>query len=294
MSNKVQFAFEMQGIVIPIANILCRKMVSKTTRGTVKYRSIAASIREIGIIEPPVVYPEDKKKGTYLLLDGHLRIDVLKEMGETEVFCLISTDDESYTYNKIATLVATIQEHFMIMKVIEHGVSEERIAKALNVDVAKIKQKMNLIHDICPEAVDLLKDKHIVPEALRVMKKVKAMRQIEMAELMISANNYSLPYANALFAATPSDQLAETVKAKEVAGIKPEDLARMEKEMEKLKDDYKLHEDAYGQSVLILVQAVGYVNKLLNNAKVVRYFSNNSPETLQEFQKIVEAVSLES
>lgn len=294
MSNKVHFAFEMKGVVVPIANILCRKIVKKALRGSVKYRSIAASIREIGIIEPPVVYPEDKKKGTYLLLDGHLRIDVLKEMGETEVFCLIATDDESYTFNRIGTFVATIQEHFMIMKVIEHGVSEERIAKTLNVDVAKIKQKINLINDICPEAVDLLKDKHVVPEALRIMKKVKAMRQIEMAELMISANNYSFPYANALFAATPADQLVETTKTKEVTGIKPEDLARMEKEMEKLKNDYKLHEEIYGQNVLILVQAVGYVNKLLNNAKVVRYFSNNSPETLQEFQKIVEAVSLES
>lgn len=294
MTGKIKWGFELQGIIVPLANIICHKIINKGQRSAAKYRAIATSIREIGLIEPPVLYPADRKKGTYHLLDGHLRVDVLKEMGETEVFCLVSTDDESYTYNKVRAPVATIQEHFMIMKAIENGVSEDRIALVLNVDVARIKQKANLIHDICPEAVDLLKDKNIVPEALRVLKKVKAMRQIEMAELMISANNFSVPYANALYAATPADLMAEPAKPKEVSGIKPEDLARMEREMEKLKSDYKLHEEAYGQNVLVLVQAVGFVNKLLNNARVVRYLSNNSPETLQEFQKIVEAVSLES
>lgn len=293
MSKQVKLGFEPDGIVIPISNILYLKQIGKHHHKMAKYHSIASSIREIGIIEPPVVYPQNRKKGIYLLLDGHLRIEVLKEMGIEEVFCLISTDDESYTYNHKVNRLSAIQEHFMIMRAVDNGVPEERIAKTLNVDVAKIKQKMNLIRDICPEAVELLKDKNVVPKALRVMKKVKALRQIEMAELMISANNFSLPYANALFAATPADQLVQPENPKAVAGINPEDITRMEKEMEKLKSEYKLHEDDLAQNVLVLVQAVGYVNKLLNNAKVVRYFSNHSPEALQELQKIVDAVSLE-
>jgi ParB-like nuclease domain len=74
--------------------------VSGAIKKTPKYAQIIASIREVGIVEPPVVARDSTDAGKYLLLDGHLRIDVLKDMGETEVVCLVSTDDEAFTYNK--------------------------------------------------------------------------------------------------------------------------------------------------------------------------------------------------
>jgi hypothetical protein len=73
--------------------------------------------------------------------------------------------------------------------------------------MAKLREKKTVINGICADAVELLKEKPITPKALRVMKRVKGLRQIEMAELMISANNYTLPYAQALYLATPEDQL---------------------------------------------------------------------------------------
>ena len=70
-------------------------------------------------------------------------------------------------------------------------------------------------------------------------------------------------------------------------------MAKMEREMESLERDLKLARDSYGQNCLDLVQARAYLNKLLNNASVVRYLSKNYQETLSEFQKIVEATKLE-
>ena len=40
---------------------------------SVKFKSILASVEEIGVIEPLVVYEEN---GKYLLLDGHLRLQI--------------------------------------------------------------------------------------------------------------------------------------------------------------------------------------------------------------------------
>ena len=34
-----------------------------------------------------------------ILLDGHIRLIALQELGYIEVPCLVATDDESYTYN---------------------------------------------------------------------------------------------------------------------------------------------------------------------------------------------------
>ena len=82
-------------------------------------------------------------------------------MGHTDVICLVSTDDEAFTYNKRVNRLAMIQEHRMILKAVERGVPEERIAKALNVDVQSIVRKRRLLEGICPEVADILKDKHL-------------------------------------------------------------------------------------------------------------------------------------
>lgn len=291
MTETVKMAFELKGVKLDIDKILPIRKMTPALRSSKKYKSIAASVKEVGIIEPLIVYPQNKKKGVYTLLDGHLRLDVLKEMEVPNVDCLIATDDETVTYNYQKNQLSTIQEHFMIMKALENGVSEEKIAKALDVDVNKIKQGRNLLHGICPEAVELLKEKRIHSKALRLFKKVTPIRQIEMAELMVAADIYTFPYAAALYAATPPDQVLE--KEKELKGVSAEDVARMEREMEQLEKDYKLYEDSYGQNVLNLVLARGYLLKLLGNAKVVRFLTKNNPEILSEFQSIAEAASLE-
>jgi hypothetical protein len=92
---------------------------------------------------------------------------VLKDRGEIDVTCLISTDDEAFTYNKRVNRLAIIQEHRMFVKAIERGVPEERIAKALNVNVAMIVRKRSLLDGVCSEAAELLKDKCIAYHSSR-------------------------------------------------------------------------------------------------------------------------------
>jgi hypothetical protein len=50
---------------------------------------------------------------------------------------------------------------------------------------------MKLLDGIHEEAADLLKDKAISPKAIHLLKQVACVRQIEIAELMVSANNFS-------------------------------------------------------------------------------------------------------
>lgn len=182
---------------IPIAAILPVKQLPTTVPKGQKYAQIAASIREAGLIEPLVIARAPGQDGTFILLDGHVRLHVLKEMGEETVTCLVATDDESFTYNKRISRLATIQEHKMILRAIERGVPEARIAAALNVDVALIRRKRTLLNGICPEAAELLKDKHCPVNSFRSLRKMKPLRQIQAAELMIAANNYTVAYSEA-------------------------------------------------------------------------------------------------
>jgi ParB-like chromosome segregation protein Spo0J len=284
----VQIGFEEASRRLAIGDIQPLKIVSDVIKKTPKYAQIVASIGEIGIVEPPVVARDRNDPGKYLLLDGHLRIEALKDRGETEVVCLISIEDEAFTYNKRVNRIAIIQEHRMILKAIERGVSEERLAKSLNVDVASIKRKRRLLDGICSEAAEILKDKHVAIHALMEFKKLAPLRQIEAAELMVAMNKYTIGYARSLVAATPQAQLAEGYRPKSVKGLSSEQVALMERESANLDREFRIAEQSYGTDHLDLVLANGYLGKLLGNARVVRYLAQHQQEILLEFQKLVE------
>ena len=83
MSGSVQMAFEADSVRIAIADIQPLHLVGTAVKKSRKYAQIAASIRYVGIIEPPVVARDKSDPGKFLLLEGHLRVEILKEMGET-------------------------------------------------------------------------------------------------------------------------------------------------------------------------------------------------------------------
>ena len=282
----VSMAFERESISIPIANIQPLHLVNDGVKKTPKYSQIQSSIREIGLVEPPVVARDRSEKHKYLLLDGHLRLEVLRELGITEVTCLIATDDEAFTYNKRVSRIAIIQERNMIMTAIKRGVPEERIAKVLNVNVAHVRLKRRLLEGICAEAVDFLKDKHVPISTFAELRKMVPMRQIEAAQLMVAMNKYSITYAKSLLGATPQSQLIDSAKPKQIEGLTDEQVALMERESVNLDREFRLMEESYGSDNMDLVVATGYLQRLIENARVVRYLAQNFPELLAEFQKI--------
>lgn len=278
-------AFEFGGKTLPVSAIHPIRQVRPTDAAWGKYAAVLASIREVGVIEPLMVYPQKGSTKEFLLLDGHMRLKALLELGMREAFCLIATEDDAFTYNDKVNGLSLIQEHGMIMRAIKLGVTAEQIAKALAVDVGKIKASMNLLDGIHSDTVDLLKDKPISVAALRLFRKAKSERQLDMAQLMISANNYTRAYAEALVVGTPSVQLVGAKKPK-VPGMSHEEISRMEKEMEALERDYRLHQEQFGENSLHLNGVQRYVKRLLNNAKVKRFLTNRFPEILEEFQEL--------
>ncbi len=287
----VKAAFEFEGVTIRLDKLLPTRMIGEQLKQSVKYRALLASIREVGIVEPLSVFPQ--KGGRYLILDGHARVEALRDIGITEGPCLISTKDEGYTYNQKVNRIAPIQANRMILKALDAGVPEERIAKALNLAIGTVRNNRRLLQGICPEAVEMLRDKQVAQETLTLLKKVRPIRQIEMAEIMVAAGTYSAPYARALVMTTTKKQLTDPESPKKIPGIKPEDLARIEHEMQVQEKDFRMLDETYNEHVMALTIARGYLRPLLENGGVVRFLAQNFREYLTEFQRIVESNALE-
>jgi hypothetical protein len=286
-------AFRNRTIQVTLERILPTRALPKEVRTTPKYQTILASVREVGVIEPLAVHPEGGRSGEgaiYILLDGHLRLEALKELGVTETICLESIDDEGFTYNRHINRLSAVQEHKMIMQAITRGVAAERIARALHVDVERIRERQRLLDGIAPEVVELLKERMVSHGVFSVLKKMKPVRQIEAAEMMNSANRFTVPYAKMILATTRTNLLNDVKKPKHFDAT-PEDIARMERQMEKLYQDYKLVEDTLGEAMLVLVVAKGYVARLMRNEIVASYLGRHHEDLVGELTGVMEAVA---
>ena len=292
MTN-VPLGFIPDALSVPLDKILPSRKTPTGLITSVKFKQIRSSIEHIGLIEPLSVTEANKVTGQHTLLDGPVRLIALAELGYEEAPCLVAKDDEAYTYNSRIKRLSTIQEHFMIRRAIERGVSMDSLAKALSVDVSHIIKKATLLDGICPEAADLLKDRQFSAEIGRVIRKMKPTRQVECIELMVSANNITVAYAEALLVATHAEMLVEGKKPPKLNGVTQEQMSRMEREMANLQGQYKLVEQTYAEDVLNLVLARGYLAKLLDNKSVVRYIKQRRPEVLEQFEVIVETTSLD-
>lgn len=277
-------AFEDACITIRLDVIRATKDIAPAVLRSRKYAKIVSSIRAAGLVEPPVVIRDRSSPQAYLLLDGHLRLEALRQLGRSDVLCLIAKDDETVTYNSQVSRLATIQEHRMILNAIETGISEQRIAEVLNVDVQSIRNKRSLLSGITPEVVVLLNDRHVPFQTIRALKKLKPARQVEVTQLMIAMDRFTVSYARSLVEATPDDMLA----TKRKRSVCPDQVMMMENETARLERDFKIIESDFGRDHLELVLIRGYLRRVLACAAVVGHLARHYPEILREFQMLAE------
>lgn len=292
MSKSVRISFEREVREVLLDSILPLRPMSKRFTDSKRYQRIATSIGAVGVIEPLVI-AKAGRDGRHMLLDGHLRLHALQERKIESTLCIISDDDETFTYNKRVNRLATVQEHYMISRAIDRGVPPAMIAKALGIDEKVVLHRRNLLDGIALGAVDLLKDRPINPHVFSILRKMKPLKQTETAELMVAMNNFTATYAKAILAASKQTDLAKPDRPKTVSGLTSEQMARMEREMESLTKDYQALEATFGDDVLQLVLASRYLGHLIQNTKIVGYLEARYPEIIVEFRSIVSATSLD-
>jgi hypothetical protein len=291
VSDQVKVAFEQSIRLIALDRILPTRRLPPKASEKIKYKRIIASVGELGLIEPLSVSPQ--QDGTYLLLDGHVRLEALRLHGISEARCVLAHDDEAYTYNKRINRLATVQEHYMIVRAFERGVSEEKLARALNVDIPLIRRRRNLLAGITDDVVELLNDKPVGHGAFAKLRKMKPIRQLEAAELMVSANNYTNSYARALLLGSAPDELHHPEQLQRSTGLSTEQMARLQREMDAVSQDYKELEASYGDDMLVLVVAAGFLERMISKPEIERFLAARYPEFLENFRAIAQASSLD-
>jgi ParB-like chromosome segregation protein Spo0J len=293
VSPPVHISFAQEVLELPLGMILPLRPMTTRITSSRRYARIATSIREVGVIEPLAV-TRPNERGQRMLLDGHLRLHALKEQSSETAPCIVADDDEAFTYNKRVNRLATVQEHYMIARALDRGVPARMIAAALGIDEKLVLRRRNLLDGIAPEVVEILKEKPVNARIFDILRKLKPHKQFAAVEMMASMNNFTASYARAILAATRQEDLAKPDKAKKVAGVTPEQMARMERELESLNHDFRAREATFGDDVLQLVLASRYLQRLIENRNVAAYLETRHSDIIAEFRTIVTASTLDS
>jgi hypothetical protein len=291
MTNPI--GFQMEPIILSISDLVPGRPLDIKRMAGKKYSRILASIREVGVIEMPLVHK--RPDGNYEIVDGHLRIEALRNLGVQQVRCLVTNERERFSVSTYYSKVTAIQEHYMISKAVSQGVSEERLARALQIDIKRIQEKKYLLQGICQEVINLLEKTIVSAATIAALRKVVPERQIEIAEMMVAANNFSVPFCRGLLLATRKEQLIDGGASKKKIDDKTDYIAlvKMQEELEVLQRDMQVYEDTYGQNFLNLVVVRGYLAKLLGNDCITRFLNERYPEIESAMRHIVDSVSIE-
>ncbi|ASL44672.1 hypothetical protein bAD24_I14400 [Burkholderia sp. AD24] len=207
---------------------------------------------------------------------------------------MVSTDDEGFTFNRHITRLSAVQEHKMIRAALAKGASEKRIAEVLRMDIRSIRERATLLDGVAPEAASILKNRQAAPRVFSVLKKMKPFRQIEAAEMMVAANKFTATYAEMILIATRADALTDEAKPKKKDEISSEDLAKMECEMERLRQDCQVVEGEIGDTMLSLVVAKSFMARLLRNENIQGHLKRHHGDLLASLVSTMDAIAADN
>lgn len=288
----IQKCFNDEFLEFPVSRLVYTKRLPANIKSSDKYKAILASIREVGLVEPIMIYPDEGGR-TLKVLDGHLRIEALLELSIEKAFCIISTIPDSFTPNKQVNQIAVIQQHNMIKKAIDSGVSVKKLSAALGVGEELINRRYSLAKGIDPEVISRLAN-HIVPfKIFAVIKKMKPARQVEVVKLMIDLDNFTIKFAESLLYATEDKYLVNPTTQRSVNGLN-ESISRLEKEMAALQLEVVDIEMSYSDKVLRFMIVKNHIRGLLGNSRVVLWLLENQPDYLRILKGISDVNSLDN
>ncbi|SMG55354.1 ParB/RepB/Spo0J family partition protein [Cedecea sp. NFIX57] len=255
-----------------------------------KYKQIVSSIAEIGLIEPVMIFIHNN--GEQKILDGHLRIEALKDLNITHAHCLISPVEDTYSYNKRVNHLTILQEQKMLQKAVESGVPVEKLCAVLGLSQSIINTRLRISDGIAKEVLALLAEKNVSQNVFDILRRIKPYKQIEFVTTMIALNNFTKKFALSMLHTLPSEHLVRQIENTTEDKDMVKTLARLEKEMAALQIETQNIQNEYAENNLNLIIVKSYIAKLLRTNDVIHWLYDNKCEYLDVLKKIVGIESL--
>jgi ParB family chromosome partitioning protein len=279
MKNKI----EVNGVDVPIENLVPlqeREIKLKTNKG---YKKILSSIKSIGLIEPLCVFKDD---GSYILLDGFLRLKACEQLGFPTVPCILYHDKEAYTFNKMVNRLSPYQEHKMLRKSLE-TIGHKVIEETLGLKSLTYRLGTKVYKELHPDVISVIDKNLMSRNAANELAFVNQQRQLEILKEMKKSNDYSISFARALVIKTPADKQNQHKKRRKTWFEDSDKKRQLVAKLEDVGKRYDFYTNLYRQYTTDLLKVCFYVRKLIANPHIREFLIEKHPDILDRFEKIV-------
>jgi hypothetical protein len=140
-------------------------------------------------------------------------------------------------------------------------------SRDFNVNLSYINRGINLRSGICPESIALLQKQQFTVDVMRILRNMKAARQLEKVGLIVASITITVVYVEGLLKSIPPEHATGALQQNRPTA----QLLEVENEMSQVQATYKDTESNYGSALPIQMVANGYLTKLLANAVVRSY-----------------------
>jgi hypothetical protein len=282
-----QGGFLAECVRLKIDHLRPLKQIDRAAKESRRFKQIVASVRIVGLVEPPAVAKDKSRPGYFLLVDGHLRVEALKSLGAQEVDCMLVSDEDIYTYNKRVNRPSLVQDHKMIARAIELGVPKARIAEVLGLSLDTVHKRSRLLAGICDEAAEILACGPCPMIVFDLFRKLNPTRQIEGAEIMRKSNNFSAGMARAILATSEPDQLVSDARRVKKA-VTAQSVAEVEGLLQRLRVRNKADDPRISNDALTLEMIKQYIVSLLSRKAILHWLANNEKTRGEGLAEIAE------
>jgi hypothetical protein len=166
----------------------------------------------------------------------------------------------------------------------KNGLALEQISASLPTDFEMIRREQGDSTGICSNAIDLLKTHAVTVSSLLLLKRMKPIRQIEVAEQMVTSSIYSAGFIRVLMYATKPEFLVEGFQERQNRSWSEMATQHFARESETLLRDLRRIKSDLARESLYLTVFQAYIGRLLENVKVRRYLERKHPGILGVLQ----------
>ncbi|TPL35977.1 plasmid partitioning protein RepB C-terminal domain-containing protein [Mesorhizobium sp. B2-4-6] len=142
------------------------------------------------------------------------------------------------------------------------------------------------VSGICPDVLAFLQDCFVKVKIFGLLRHVLPARQMEIARLMVGMERVTFTYTKILVAFTPRPLLAKGFDPTTIANVSEDQLGAMTPELGRLSSEFLSAVERRGSVSLKLLAAGRYLDRLMDNSKVVRYLAHNFPDQFEEFHSL--------
>ena len=266
--------------------------LKKIQNRKIDFRTLArirASIKEVGLLEPLHVFPEND--GDYGILDGEGRFDILLEMGVETAPCFVFEVMDIYTANHQVNHLTPEEERKMIKKAMEI-IDGQVIAKALGLKRIDSRLNESLLNRLHPTVVKAYNTNKITKTCARELGEVMPDRQLEIFAVMQNTKNFTPNFVKKQILLTPLNKQqsrrkwtpwAENSERKKSLGTK---LKEMQDERDHLASLFREYTAA-------LMITVIHTREIISKKSIEKYLKENLLPFYEEIIEIIESELIE-